>query len=265
MGGTLCPSLLGASHVRSRLGRRVRGLFGIAIIALAVSGTASAATCVTHANPCQTLVIQAVGPLKVHVQVLSCIAASGLSWVVRVTNGSDAVRVPTESSPALVPGRDVRLPHSGRWWLDVRVSNADPNGRCVQGESKSDPVSVVGPTATPRPAPAPRATPRPTPKPAASPTGEPTSPSPSPSSSVTEGVLSAQAGSSPGPSGSGLAAAQPSPLLLPPEVDNTLPEADTGFGGVSPLFVLVFFVLGVAGVELAVFAIRREIRLRRKP
>jgi hypothetical protein len=29
--------------------------------------------------------------------------------------------------------------------------------------------------------------------------------------------------------------------------------------------VLVFFVLGVAGVELAVFAIRREIRLRRKP
>jgi hypothetical protein len=238
--------------VRSPFGRRVRDLFGITIVALAVSGNASAATCVTHAEVCQTLVIQATGPLRVYVQALSCIAASGLSWDVRVTDGSDSVRVPTESSPTLVPGRQVGLPHAGRWWLDVRLSNTDPDARCVQGESTSDRVTVKGVSTNPTPA---AQTPRPA-------SGRQQSPPPEPGRKAA--VLTAQSSSVPEPSPSAITALNPATLVPPSEGDDSLPQTPAGSGGGSPLVVLILFAFGVAGVELAAFAIRRELRFRRQ-
>ena len=242
-------------HVRSPFSRRVRDLFGITVVALAFSGNASAATCVTHAEACQTLVIQATGPLRVYVQALSCIAASGLSWDVRVTDGSDSVRVPTESSPTLVPGRQISVPHAGRWWLDVRLSNSDPDARCVQGESTSGRVTVKGVS---NPTPAPR-----TPGPASGRQQAPTSAA-SAGPDRKAAVLTAQSSGAAEPSPSAITALNPATLVPPSGGDDSLPQTPAGSGGGSPLVVLILFAFGVAGVELAAFAIRREIRLRKQ-
>ena len=240
----------------SPFGRRVRDLFGITVVALAFSGNASAATCVTHAEACQTLVIQATGPLRVYVQALSCIAASGLSWDVRVTDGSDSVRVPTESSPTLVPGRQISVPHAGRWWLDVRLSNSDPDARCVQGDSRSDRVTVRGVSTNPTPAPQ---TPRP-----ASGRQEALTSAASAGPGRKAAVLTAQSSGAAEPSPSAITALNPATLVPPSGGDDSLPQTPAGSGGGSPLVVLILFAFGVAGVELAAFAIRREIRLRKQ-
>jgi hypothetical protein len=51
---------------------------------------------------------------------------------------------------------------------------------------------------------------------------------------------------------------------VPPfEGDSTSPEVTGGFGDAGPLGVLVIFAVGLAGIELIAFAIRRELRLRK--
>jgi hypothetical protein len=222
-----------------------------------VSANVAATTCVVHAKVCETLVIQASGPLAVYVQALSCIAGSGLSWDVRVINGTHAVDVPSDDAPSLVPGRKVKVPFAGRWKLEVQMSNTDPDARCVRGENSTDPVTVLGVSATPRPTPRPTLEPRsqPTPSPSTAPS---TAPSPGP-------IASAPANSgSPEPSASG-AAAVGLPVSFPPfEGGDLLPEGAAGSGESSPLIVLAFFALGVGGIELIAYAIRRELKMRRR-
>jgi len=221
----------------------------------------AASTCVTHTTVCQTLVIQAWGPLTVYVQALSCIAASGISWDVRVTNGSRVVHVTVGDSPSLVPGRTVKVPSSGRWWLVVRMSNTDPNGRCVQGQTSTDPVTVRGVSATPRP------TPRPTPTPA--PQTAPGVPSSQPSAIT---AASPSTSGPPEPSASGEVAGEVS-LGSPPNEGGDVPPDEGGdlFGQapkepreVNPLLVAALFALGVGGIELVALAIRRELKSRRR-
>jgi hypothetical protein len=218
-----------------------------------LSANVAATDCVIHTKVCETLVIQAAGPLTVFVQALSCIAGSGLSWDVRVINGSHVVRVPADDGPSVVPGRKVKVPFAGRWKLDVRMSNTDPDARCVRGESSTDPVTVLDVSATPRPTPRPTAEPRSQPAtgPSLAPTLGPTASSPSSSGS-------------PEPSASG-AAAVGLPVTFPPfDGGDLLPEDPAGSGESSPLIVLVFFGLGAGGIELIAYAIRRELKMRRR-
>jgi hypothetical protein len=218
-----------------------------------VSGNVAAATCVIHPRVCETLVIQASGPLTVYVQALSCIAASGLSWDVTVTDGSSTVHVPADGSPSVVPGRKVNVPHAGRWWLDVRISNSDPDARCVRGETATDPVTVSGVPATPRP------TPRPTPEPPST-----TGPAPTPAKASVPIASSPPSSGSPGPSASGGAAVGlqvPGPRFGGGELS---PEGAGGSGEASPLIVLALFGLGAGGIELVALAIRRELKMRRR-
>jgi hypothetical protein len=239
--------------VRSSVRRRVRSLLGAAVVALVVSGNVAAATCVVHAKVCETLVIQASGPLTVYVQALSCIAGAGLSWDVRVTDGSRSVHVPVEDTPSLVPGRKVKVPSAGRWKLVVRMSNASPEPRCVSGESSTDPVTVLGVPTTPRP------TPRPTPEPRPQRTPGPSSPL-----AVAPTASSPSSSGSPRPSASAAAAVR-LPVAVPPyEGGDVSPEGGGGSGDDGPLAVLVFYALGIGGIELIALAIRRELKMRRR-
>jgi hypothetical protein len=238
--------------VRSSVGRRVRGLLGATVVALVVSGNVAATTCVIHAEVCQTLVIQASGPLTVYVQALSCIAGAGLSWDVRVTDGSRVVHVPIADSPSLVPGRTLKVPSAGRWWLDVRMSNTDPDARCVRGETSTDPVTVKGGvSATPQPTP--RATPKPEPRP---------TPAPGPTKASVQSASAPAGSGSPEPSASGDTAFG---LPVPPFGGVDLPPGGSeGSGEGSPLIVLAFFGMAVGGIELIAYAIRRELKMRRR-
>jgi hypothetical protein len=244
---------LGPFAVRPHLGRRVRALLGATLVGLAVSGNVAAASCVIHPRVCETLVIQASGPLTVYVQALSCIAASGLSWDVRVTDGSRTVHVPADGSPSVVPGRKVNVPRAGRWWLDVRMSNTDPDARCVRGESSTDPVTVSGVRATPR------LTPRPTPEPPST-----TAPGPSPTRASVPTASSAPSSGSPGPSASGGAAVGLQVPGLQFGGGELSPEGAGGSGEASPLIILALFGLGAGGLELVGLAIRRELKMRRR-
>jgi hypothetical protein len=56
-----------------------------------------------------------------------------------------------------------------------------------------------------------------------------------------------------------------SPPTFPPfDPGTALPYGDTGSGGDIPIALLVLFALGVVGVELVAFAIRRELRIRKR-
>ena len=127
--------------------------------------------------------------------------------LVRVTDGSDSVRVPTESSPTLVPGRQISVPHAGRWWLDVRLSNSDPDARCVQGESTSGRVTVKGVSTNPTPAPR-------TPGPASGRQQAPTSAA-SAGPGRKAAVLTAQGSGAAEPSPSAITALNPATLVPP--------------------------------------------------
>jgi hypothetical protein len=237
--------------VRLHLGRRVRGVLGATLVGLIVSGNVAATSCVIHTTVCQTLVIKPSGPLRVYVQALSCIAGSGLSWDVRVTDGSRVVHVPVADSPSLVPGRTVNVPSAGRWRLDVRMSNTDPDARCVRGETSPDPVTVKGVAATPRP------TPRATPKPRLRP-----SPAPPPTKATVESASAPSTSGSPEPSASeGIAIGLPVPEFGGGDLS---PGAADGSGEWSPLLVLAFFGMAVGGIELIAYAIRRELKMRRR-
>lgn len=241
----------GPVNVRPHLGRRVRGVLEATIIGLVVSGNVAATSCVIHTKVCETLVIQAAGPLRVYVQALSCIAESGLSWDVRVTDGSRVLHVPVADSPSLVPGRKVTVPSAGRWWLDVRMTNTDPDARCVRGETSTDPVTVLGVSATPRP------TPRPTPNPQPRATLAP----PPTKASVQSSLVPSSSGS-PELSASGGTAIG---LQVPPfEGGDLSPGGAGGSGEGSPLIVLAFFGMGLGGIELIAYAIRRELKTRRR-
>jgi hypothetical protein len=72
------------------------------------------------------------------------------------------------------------------------------------------------------------------------------------------------ASGSPGTSASGRTALILPAVLPPIEGDDTSPEGTGGFGGAGPLGVLAVFAIGVAGIELIAFAIRRELRLRKR-
>jgi hypothetical protein len=214
-----------------------------------VSGNVAATTCVIHVKVCETLVIQASGPLTVYVEALSCIAGSGLSWDVTVTDGSRKVHVPADGSPSVVPGRKVNVPRAGRWWLDVRMSNTDPDARCVRGESSTDPVTVSGVPATPRPTPHPTSEPPSKAAPA------------SPDQAAAPPAASPPSSGSPGPSASGGAAVRLLVTGPPLEGGDLSPE---GAGDGSPLIVLAFFAMGAGGMELIALAIRRELKMRRR-
>ena len=242
--------------MRPHLPWRFLGLLGITAAALALSGNAAASTCTIHTRLCQTLVIQAAGPLRVYVQAISCISGSGLSWDVRVTDGSRIVHVPIGDSPSVVPGRQVGVPSAGRWRLEVRVSNTDPEARCVRGETSTDPVTVVGMSGSPRPTPRPTA--RPTPAPDAAAT-----PSSSTASSPAEAPVPA-ASSATGPVAPG-ASLPDEGGVLPPFDEGDLPPEDAGGSGeFNPLLVVALFATGVGGVELILYAIRRELKMRRQ-
>jgi hypothetical protein len=239
-------------HVRPHPSRRISSLFGASLAALALSGNVAATSCVIHTTVCQTLVIQASGPLRVYVQALSCIAGSGLGWDARVTDGSRVVHVPIADSPSLVPGRTLKVPSAGRWWLDVRMSNSDPDARCVRGETSTDPVTVKGGvSATPRPTP--RATPKPQPR---------LTPAPAPTKASVQSASTPASSGSPEPSASvGTAFG----LAVPPFGGGDLsPGGAGGSGEGSPLIVLAFFGMAVGGIELIAYAIRRELRMRRR-
>ena len=154
-----------------------------------------------------------------------------------------------------MPGRQVGLPHAGRWWLDVRLSNSDPDARCVQGESTSGRVTVKD-VSNPTPAPQ-------TPRPASGRQQAPTSAA-SAGPGRKAAVLTAQSSGAPEPSPSAITALNPATLVPPSGGDDSLPQTPAGSGGGSPMVVLILFAFGVAGVELAAFAIRREIRLRKQ-
>lgn len=239
--------------MRLHLGRRVRGVLGATVVGLVLSSNVAATDCVIHTKVCETLVIQAAGPLTVYVQALSCIAGSGLSWDVRVTNGSHVVHVPADDGPSLVPGRKVEVPFAARWKLDVRMSNTNPDARCVRGESSTDPVTVLGVSATPPP------TPRPTPGPRSQPP-----PGPSLASTLGPTASSPPSSGSPEPSAS-RAPAVGLPVTFPPfDGGDGSPEGAAGSGETSPLIVLAFFGLGAGGFELIAYAIRRELKMRRR-
>ena len=244
--------------MRLHLGRRVRGLIGATTVGLVLSANVAATDCVVHSKVCQTLVIQASGPLRAYVQVLGCISGAGLTWDVRVTDGSHVVHVPMGDSPSLVPGRTVAVPAAGRWWLDVRMSNADQAARCMRGESTTDPVTVPGIAATPRPTPHPTPRPAPVPQPASSPA---LVPSPFAARSP---AFSASTSSSPESSASVGSAIGLSGSVPPFGGGDVSPEGAGGSGEGSPLLVLALFGIGLGGVELIAYAIRRELRMRRR-
>jgi len=255
----------GPHHVRPHLRPRVRDVLGAVVVGLAMSGNVAATTCVTHTEVCQTLVIQASGPLTVYVQALSCIAASGISWDARVTNGSRVVHVPVDDSPSVVPGRTVKLPTAGRWWLVVRMSNTDPNGRCVQGESSTDPVAVRGVSATPQPTP--RPTPRPRPEPASQTASGPPSSQPSGLTGASPSTSGSPEPSASGEVAGGLSLGSPPDEggdVLPDEGGDVFPGGTPESGQVNPLLVAALFALGVGGIELVAYAIRRELKSRRR-
>src|SRR5438046_837197 len=77
-------------------------------------------------------------------------------------------------------------------------------------------------------------------------------------------VLTAQSSGAAEPSPSAITALNPATLVPPSGGDDSLPQTPAGSGGGSPMVVLILFAFGVAGVELAAFAIRREIRLRKQ-
>jgi hypothetical protein len=238
-------------HVRPHPSRHVGSLFVASLAALALSSNVAATSCVIHTTVCQTLVINPSGPLRVYVQALSCIAGSGLSWDVRVTNGSRVIHVPIADSPSLVPGRKVNVPSAGRWWLDVRMSNTDPDARCIRGETSTDPVTVEGVAATPRPAP------RATPKPRLRPT-----PAPPPTKGSVQSASAPSSSGSPEASASeGMAIGLPVPEFGGGDLS---PGAADGSGEGSPLLVLAFFGMAVGGIELIAYAIRRELKMRRR-
>jgi hypothetical protein len=254
--GVRCSSSpLGTQLVRPSLRRLIRGVVGATVLAIVVSGNVAAADCTTHTRVCETLAIEASGPLRVNVQATSCIAGSGLGWDVTVTDGRRVVHVPVGDSPSLVPGREVKVPAAGRWRLEVRMFNADPDARCVRGESSTDAVRVQGVSSTPRATPRPtNAQPAPTPAPAVAPGASDAAeaPSASPSSSVAP------------PSAPGGVALLPPGPLPPPDGGDAAPSGPEGSREINPLVVLAIFVLGVGGIELIVFAIRRELKMRRR-
>ena len=249
----------GPQDVSSPAGKGVLGLLGATFVALGLSSIAAAAPCANPPRVCQTLVIRATGPLRVYVQALSCIAAPGLTWNVTVTDGSSRVRVPVEDAPKLVPGRQVKVPHAGRWRLDVRATSSDRHGQCGGGETVSGFVAVRGPD-TSQPTTGPRPRPQPNPQAAQTPLSTPI---------PTGRVDSARSSPSPEPSAVGNVAIPASPLAPASEADpaslaDGALQQGAGPAGGSPLGLLFLFILGVAGIELIVYAIRRELRLHRR-
>ena len=75
---------------------------------------------------------------------------------------------------------------------------------------------------------------------------------------------SGSSSASPGPSASGeTTIGLPGPV--PPFDGGDLsPGGAGGFGEGNPLILLAFFAMGVGGIELIAYAIRRELRLRRR-